>query len=259
MTNTIYRYLDISNANKTADFSCKINTINQVNFIIHNSGNLIDYSKFNSINIRITFNGTTLIFEQSLNSSNLKTIDGIQYIEWKVPINILQNQDKLSLKLTVRYNNSNVILKDFKCIVYKLDSAEMNAINTANRNLNSIIQTYLDSIKRSEIDAPNGLISLDSNGKIDKNKISFDFNAHIKDELIDTTGTLTQLHGLRINKNTYEVEYYDVDDDYWYVINSIHGGSFTKQNKESPKYDVFGGNFTDENPPEETNIFGGNF
>lgn len=253
-----YTYLDISRRNKSADLSCKLNVVNTVRFVIHDSQNRIDYSKFNSMTIRSSPNNRSNVYTQTLNTSAIKEIEGIKYVEWIIPNEVISVVDKINLNLTVRYNNTNYTILEFKMIVYNLDTAEMNAVIQANRNLNSIIQTYLDSVKKSEINTPEGLIGLDANGKIDKNKIPFNFEEHVSDELYDTLTTLDSIHGLRINRDTYEVEYYDSDDEYWYVVNSVYGGSFTKQPKAS-NYDVFGGNFTDTNPPEETNLFGGNF
>lgn len=248
-------YLDVSFENKTTDFGFKIKENNSIYFGIHDNIYVVDYDLVSSVTLNIT---TVNGLEYSFVINDIVEFNDARYFKWDIPLTLLQSSDKLTIIPIVRYKQANFTLDKFKLIIYELDEGEMNAIKQAIRNYNSLIKKYLDRLKRSDLDKVDGIIPLDENGLINPRYLPELLDEHIPQKLYDTLNSIQQIHGLRINRTTFEVEYYDSDDDYWYVVNSIHGGSFTRMNK-SEQYDVFGGNFTDENPPEETNIFGGNF
>lgn len=250
--------LDITNGRKTTDLGIRANTPNSILFGIYDGEYYVDYAKLNSISIKLKSQSNNTELNYNITSFDIVSINNNLYVKWNIPTNINSIIGKYSVSIIVRYDNVNYAITDFKFIVHDSNESEMRAISQAISNFNKNISEYLNYIKRSDIDKENGVIMLDSLGRIDKKYIPGNLDSHIKETLYDTRNNLEQLHGMRINKDDYQMEYYDSDDEAWYRVNSIFGGLFDKENK-SEEYNIFGGNFTDPEPPEETNIFGGNF
>lgn len=250
--------LDISNKRKTTDLAIRTQPPQEILFRVYDDDYIIDYSKF--IDIRLTLNSYTnnSTNTYTLNTSRVVEINNEKFISWIIPNNIISNVDKYSVEARVRITGKTTTLNPFKLLIYITSEPELNAIMQAIRNFNELTNEYLKTLKRTEFGIANGIIQLDSEGKIDKKYLKENLDEHIVDTLYDTMSDLDQIHGLRINKDNYDLEYYDEDDKRWYMVNSIYGGDFTLENKPS-EYDIFGGNFTDPEPDPSTDIFGGNF
>ena len=247
MKNIHFINLDISKVTKVTDYGFQKDSspLPEILFRIYDEHYVIDYDKFTDLRITTRLDKTNETNVYTLNSRNIVTIDGDKYVKWTLSSNLIDDMDKLFVDIRVKMFNKTVILNTFKILIYEESGTGMNGILQAIRNFNQMYDLYLKSIKRTEIGQPNGVVPLGSDGRFDYQYMPLDITKHIPQKLYDTLFTIHDIHGLRINKKTYELEYYDSDDKEWYIANSINGGKFGYPNKPSPQFDVFGGYFTD--------------
>lgn len=255
---TTFINLDISKKTKVTDYGFQINEspLPTIYFLLYDEHYVIDYSKLESLRLLVQLDVSKYTESFTFRASELVEIDGLTYIKWNVPANLLSHMDKMHITSIIAYDKKTIVLNEFKIIVFKNIESETSMIKVAIQNFNKMYQNYLTSVKRTEIGKPYGVVPLESDGKINLKYFNEEFTDHIGHTMYDTLYTINDIHGLRINRKTYEWEYYHENDKEWYVVNSIHGGRFGYGNNESPKYDVFGGLFTDV---EAEALDGGNF
>lgn len=230
--------LDISNKLKTTDYSFRIGVDYNIYFRLHDSDYTINYDDFNSLRLTIRYARTTRM--EVVNLTEVVEFNNEKLIKWQVDPSLIEDEVSLNVSFIVNISGTNYNTSEMKIIVYKNQEAGMTGITMAIDNFNTMIATYLDSVKRKDIGAVNGVIGLDSNGKIDEKYLPTDLINHIPIRLIDTLDTVYDIHGMKINRENYKLEYYDNDDQEYYYANQIHGGILGFKNKDS-SYNIFGG------------------
>lgn len=230
--------LDISGTVKSSDLALKKDSEYDIYFRIHDDGYDINYDNFNNLRLTVRVNKTTITDVININADNIISYNGKNYIMWTIPMIYLKDEALLLISATVNYNNSNKKAQDFVFQIYEKSSPELNGMLIAIDKYNTAIGLYLDSIKISELNNNNGVVGLESNGKIHEDRFNPIFSEHIPTKLIDTIDKVDDIHGLRLENN--KLEYYDNDDLEFYIVNQIHGGQLGFKNKSS-EYNIFGG------------------
>lgn len=237
--------VDITKTNRVTNFGIQSKQPHSIYLRLHDNKYVLDNNNIQNIRLTIRVDAKNEIDIITLDSTNLKEIDGEYLYEFNVPNSLLELQGKLFITIRVRYNNINYTLNEFKILVFEKLDTGMFAINNAVNRFNYMINLYLDSIKRDQIDVPNGVVALDSEGRFDEKFLPDFLKEHIEHKLWDThQKNIEYIHGLRLDTDTYRLHYYDDDDDADYLINQIHGGLLGHPNKSS-EWNIFGGNLSD--------------
>lgn len=232
--------LDISGKNKPTDSALRKGNEYDIYFRITDSGYDIDYEEMSNFRLTVRVNKTTITDVINITKDNVIDYNGTKYLEWKVPSVYLKDEALLINSVTVNYKGSNKKTQDFNLQVYEKPSPEINGILNAIDKYNTAMGLYIDSIKRTEIGSPNGVVPLDNNSVINESYFNPTLSDHIPTRLIDTLDKVENIHGLKLNKDNNHFEYYDDDDLEYYVVNQIHGGQLGFKNKSS-EYNIFGG------------------
>lgn len=233
--------LDLNSKLKPTDMAFRIGVDYEVYYRISHNEYDIDYDKFENLRLTIRVNKTSVVDYVVLDSTNVVEVNDIKYLSWKVPNVYLKEESLLLVEYVSKYDNKNYNIRSSNYQVYNKPSPEMNGILQAIDKYNSAINLYLESIKRKEIDVPNGLIGLDSEGRIKEDMFKSELKDHIPTRLIDTLDKVESIHGLRLHGDKKLLQYYDIDDLEYYHANQIHGGQLGFNNKPE-QYNIFGGN-----------------
>lgn len=245
--------------NKITDYGLQRNKkpLPVVYFRIHTAQYVIDYSTFQQLRLVVKLDISSRTTVVNLNQSNIVEINGEKLIEWVVPDSLLASGDKLIVTPRVTLSGSNKSLTQFKLITYDMLDSNMNAVLNTILKFNEMYSQYLYSVKQTEKGQVNGVVPLGSEGKFDIKYLQLDVGEHVNYKLYDTLYTIPNIHGLRLDRLSYQLMYYKEDEQQWYEVNQIHGGFFGYDNVESLS-PVFGGNFTDTQT-YYSDVFGGNF
>lgn len=249
--------LDLNNKIKTTEYGYQfqLNPLPVMYLSFSKEDYKIDYSKFEYVQLAVQHDLSKQMETFRLDSSKIVNSEEGTFLEWQLTDSLLAKKDKLIINSLVRYDGFSYPIREFSIVVFEDYYPETIAITQAIDMYNSLYQIYLDLLKRKELGVPLGIIPLDNKAKIIMDYFEAEFINHIDHRLVDTLGDLEQLHGLRINKKNYQLEYYHETDAEWYEANSIHGGKFGYSNNPV-QYDVFGGNFVEI---DADTIDGGNF
>lgn len=242
--------LDLNKKNHSTSFAYQVPTNTQeMYFRIIENDYVIDYSKLVRLVLRFELeNGTVYVQD----TSKLSTYQNERVVEYNVLSTLLRNTGQLTVTPTVQLSNKTVILSSFK--IYLYDDTSNSCANTNMRNVltsiysfNYMLGLYYDSIKRDQINQPNGVVGLDENGDVPLRYFPSKLVNHISDKLVDTAtktfyddnGQEIGIHGMKLD-DKWRLRYYDSDDSEWYVANSIYAGKFGYPNK-SAEWNVYGG------------------
>ena len=229
--------LDLSKKNEPASFAYNIptNSTYTMYFRVSENEYVIDYSKFQSLSLRFQFEDNSI---EVKSATTMTTYKGEKVVKYDIPPSFLKNTTKIYVTPTVKVSNKTTVLSSFKLIIYDGSSTEMNGILSAIDQYNYMLGQFYDSIKRVEINKPNGVIGLDNKGKLDINLFPNNLLDHLPFEIRQG-----EVHGLKFDSK-HRLIYYDDDDQRWYVANQIHGGSFKNPNKDA-SWNIHGGFFDD--------------
>ena len=247
--NTIFN-LDLNKKNHPTSFAYQVpSNTQEMYFRIIENDYVIDYSKFSALNLRFEFEDGTIY---TGTTSSFTVYQNEKVVEYKIPSNYLNKVGNATVTPTVKLSNKTVILSSFK--IYLYDGESSSCANTNMRNtltsiysFNYMLGLYYDSIKRDQINQPNGVVGLDSNGDIPLQYFPTTLTNHITDKLINTktktfydeNGVDIGIHGMKLD-DKWRLIYYDSDDQEWYVANSIHGGNLINPQKSS-EWNIYGG------------------
>lgn len=240
--------LDLNNRIKTTDYGyqLELKPLPSILLSISKDDYNIDYEKLEYIQLAVKHDLSMQVETFRLDKSNIINSENGTFIEWKLTDSLLAKKEKLVVNTLIRYDNYSYPILEFKIVIFEDYYPETLAITQAIDMYNNLYRLFLNLVKRKEIGQPLGLIPLDNKAKLSIDYFDSKLVKHIDIRLFDTLNIVSDIHGLRINKTDYQLEYYHSSDDEWYQANSIHGGKFGYDNNISPDYDVFGGNFTDE-------------
>ena len=249
--NTIFN-LDLNKKDHPTSFAYQVPSDTQeMYFRIIENDYVIDYSSFRQLSLRFEF-GSGTIYTNTVSSTT--TYQNEKVIAYKIPSNYLNKTGDITVTPTVRLSNKTVILSSFKLYLY--DGQSNSCANTNMRNVltsiysyNHMLKLYYDAIKRDQINKPNGVVGLNSNGDIPIEYFPTTLANHITDKLIDTktktfpdeNGLDIGIHGLKLD-DKWRLRYYDAEDLAWRVANSIYGGDFGVPNK-SAEWNISGGSW----------------
>ena len=258
--------LDLNKKNPPTSFAYQVPTDTQeMYFRIIENDYVIDYSRFKQLTLQMEL-PSGAIYTQS--ATKLTTYQNEKVVLFKIPSGFLNNTGVMTISPRVSLNNKTVILPSFKIYLYDAESSNCLKNNMRNvlssiNHFNYMLSLYYDSIKRDQINQPNGVVGLDSNGNIPLDYFPTTFTNHISDKLIDTAttkfyddnGQEIGIHGLKLD-DKWRLRYYDHEDLTWRIVNSIYGGDFGVQNKSS-EWNVFGGswNIANANTVTDAGIF----
>lgn len=246
--------LDIDGKSKPTDIAMRTNNEYEIYYRLSKDTYDIDYSKFNNMRLNIRINKTSNVDYVILDTSNVVELNGKKYVVWKIPNVYLKDEALLIVNYEIKYDNVNHNIKSSNYQVYIKPTPEMNGILSAIDRYNTALGLYLDSIKRKEINSPNGIVGLDDNGVIEKDRFNPLFSEHIPTKLIDTLGKVENIHGLKLKNDDYYLYYYDNDDLEYYIVNQIHGGQLGYNNKPE-QYNIFGGELTENSNFIDASMF----
>lgn len=190
----------------------------------------IDYSRFSFLRL-VLFDSNNNV--NTINSSEIIEENGIKYIKLEIPDDLLGVHMDYNTRITVGIDNKNKQLKRFKIFSRVEKTSDLNTAIILTKRINWILEEYLSSVKRQEIDVPNGLIPLDEDARVEIKYMHDDIVQHIK---LEYSG-----HDTRMNKNRM-LEYFDTQDEEWYELNSLNGGDFNIDRKPS-EFSYHGGTF----------------
>lgn len=229
--------LDLSKKNEPASFAYNIptNSTYTMYFRIIENEYVIDYSKFQSLSLRFQFEDNSI---EVKSTTTMTTYKGERVVKYDIPSSFLKKTTKIYVTPTVRVSNKTTVLQSYKLVIYEDETKEMNGILSAIDNYNYMLSQFYDSIKRIEINNPNGIIGLDSKGKLNINFLPSSLLDHLPLEIRQG-----DVHGLKLDSK-HRLNYYDNDDQRWYIANQIHGGSFRNPNKDA-SWNIHGGFFDD--------------
>lgn len=239
--------LDLDNRHKVTNYAFDIIDIPPVIYYrLYRDGYALDMNDFDRLTIRYKVDNPYGIYTRNYIATEI--INGEELVKVNLDSQIFAQKGKIFSSPTVKISNKSIILKDFQFLIYDGKSQEMNAVKQALMRLNQMYYQYIKSVKKDQINQPNGVVGLGSDGKIPMDKLNLDITKHVFDKVFNT-----DVHGLRMNDN-FELELHE-GDDVWSIANSIHGSTWDSPNKDGKE--IFGGTFTSVDSKET--IFGGIF
>lgn len=228
------------------DLNNKINITNVVYKVNSSSKHLLfrvfenNYPKsmddFERLKLSIKLDSDGSIYSKT--TSEIVERDGVKLIKFDLDDELLGSLNKLEVTPSIRFNNVRTVINKFKIITYNDESAELNGVISSVYSFNKMVSLWIDSIKRDQLNQPNGIIKLDNKGKISHTSIQDYLQNHALDKIIDT-----DIHGLTLDED-FMMRYWDSDDNEWYIANSVNGGKFGHPHKPQ-SYNISGGKFSD--------------
>lgn len=206
MANEIIFNLDVDSKNKVSSFAFR-NGIGGVFYLRPYSGQYVtNWSKVNKVTIvYIENNNMSNKFTITLDSSNIKNIDGQDLMEVTLPTAML-NHSALYIG-TVQVNNQATQTMDM--LIYDITSVELDLMRQVTLDYENTFYKYLDSIKKDKVNVANGVAVLDQNKKILESYLPDSYKKHI-----DTKIRTGEAHKVKLDGNGI-MWYFDSDDNTW--------------------------------------------
>lgn len=211
--------LDINNNNKTTDYAVPVSSDSTIYFRVNDGEYVIDYTKVTGINIELETTNPRGIRNYRLGINDIVMLDEESIIRWVVPSSELTTEKQLKVTIDIRYNNRSYTINEFEITVGTDFGLEMSGILSVIDRFNYMVYLYLQSIKRSEIGSIDGIVPLNSNRKIENLYLPDFLKNHIPEKLYDTLYTIEGVHGLRINRTSFALEYFNSDTNTWTRVN----------------------------------------
>lgn len=253
--NTIFT-LDLDGIVKTAPFAYQVNSSNVIMYFrIVTNGGYIYFNNFTELSLKFDFeDGTTATETTSLLTS---LYNNERLVKCKIPTTYLTEVGAIQITPTVRYYGTDFTLPTFKIEIYDTsDSSIFNSVTNTIDSYNKSLRMYYNAIPKDKLNTANNGVALNEQGEISTTYIANEImdnideinNVHINRKLINSTDGI---HGLILDEKK-RLCYYDADDDWYYIVNSVNGGRFGINNKPS-KYNVSGGRFGVQNTGKHIN------
>lgn len=230
-------HIDLDNKTNATNMTYKINSSSKyLLFRVFENNYTKSMDDFERLKLSIKLSSDGSIYSKS--TSEVVEINGTKLIKFNLDDDLLDSVDKLEVAPSIRFNNIRTKINKFKIFIYDDDSAELSGVISSIYNFNKMVDLWIDSIKKDQLNQPNGIISLDENGKLDYRLFQENLQKHALDKIIDT-----DIHGLILDED-FMMRYWDSDDYEWYIANSVNGGKFGYPHKPN-EYNITGGKFTD--------------
>ena len=230
----------------------------------------INYVEFDEI--ELVFKGIDRLF-----ATKVVTVGKEQLVEFDLQGYLINGREEVLVDATVAMEFRRVFIGTIKLVTYDDEisscrESEWRMLANILDNFNATLGRYYNAIKRDQINQPNGVPALDSNGRVSYEQLPIEIDSHPQDLLYDTydkefiqDGIDIGIHGLKLDEE-WQLTYWDTMDKRRYKINSIYGGEFGIPNKPE-EWNIWGGDFGDidvisgdnfTNPPEDL-IYAGDF
>lgn len=242
--------LDVSDNIKSAPYSYLIpSDTKKLYFRIVKNDTIIDYLKeLINLELMLKYDDNSI---EVVSTKKRRVYLNEEMIEYTLDANKLNSNSRILITPTVKLKGGSYLLSSTWISTYDTggcDESRYQMVNSLVDAYNSILGLYFKSVKWSEVDVPNGVVGLDSNGDIGFTYLPSDISQHMYDKLIDTTKQNNfqddlELHGLKIDSK-WRLLYYDADDEAWRIANGVYGGSLFLPHKP-PAWDVNGGSILD--------------
>jgi hypothetical protein len=178
--------LDLSRNNKPTDYAFKKETSPSphIYFRVFENGYTVSLNTFTNLNLKIAKSQTGETYNFSTNTT--VSIDNERLIRFTLTPELLNDLDSLEIEPTINILNKSTILKKFKLIIYDTLTTEMLGILEAIDSYNRVYAIYLNSIKREQINAPNGIVKLDGNKRVNISQTPRVIINHIDSKILNS-------------------------------------------------------------------------
>ena len=197
MTQEITLNLYVDNTRKISDYAFPKDEDATIYFRLLRNKYLLNMSLFNQL---------TLTFKNDKNSTSSQTIiaktedvvtiNGQQLVKVTLPMSLTSIDTSYTVSSSIIINNSSTKLDSFSILIYTKNTPEMVYVRRAVAALNDTVGNYAELIKKDKISIPNGLIPLNSNGKILESYLPEKYKKHTEMSIVNSSP-----HSIKLNED----------------------------------------------------------
>lgn len=229
MQQSVILNLDVIGSYKTTDYIFKQDNQDSpvISFKLIKDYYIYDLKDFNSIAFTIVEENTLLkVHEATYEEKDIKKTKDGNFLDFIIPLSVSSEIKSYIIETTSTIAGKSNIIPTFKIFIYEKETSENKYVREVVQNYNRAFAKYIDSIKRSEINSPNGVVGLDKDGIVNKYNLPTRLTEHPTQVIYDSSP-----HNFRLNERFF-LEYYDRDSEQWEVADRLNGGEFTTERKD---------------------------